>query len=159
MVTFDATVFPANAALVQEATKTMAAVTAMSPQSCAFVLYPMFQQQTSINALTKHKHGLELSFLKHKMSLLGTTMCLYSKPDASAADKRALSQTALVSWHNGFDTDAAFLQSNAVREGKLGPIPLLKVSDFLGFNEEVRPGASARVEQCPVSEIRISLQF
>ena len=39
------------------------------------------------------------------------------------------------------------MRSAAVLEGRIGPVPLLRVSDFVGYNELCRPGAAARVEQ------------
>jgi len=49
-------------------------------------------------------------------------------------------------FHANFQ-DPLFLQSSAVREGKLGPCPLARVADFVGYDEDVRPGPGARVEQ------------
>ncbi|CAK9079470.1 unnamed protein product, partial [Durusdinium trenchii] len=72
---------------------------------------------------------------------------LFAKPDSSAKDARALCQTAIACFHTHF-SEHAFTSSVAIREGKLGPCNLVKISDFIGYDGELsKPGAAARVEQ------------
>ena len=121
-------------------------ILAMSSANVAWVQYPTLQSQTSLQAMMKHKHALENMFLKDRLSCQYAIQILYAKPESSARDQRSLSQQG-VALFNGNFSDSIFLDSSAVKEGKVGPCPLLRVADFVGFDEETRPGPSARVEQ------------
>lgn len=146
IVGFDTTLWPANSNVVSGAETAMAHVLSMSANNVGWVQYPQMQSQTTENALLKHKHLLEKNILKQRLTCHHTVQILYSKPDSSAADKRPLSQPALAVFHSTFQ-DPAFLNSAGIREGKIGPCPLLRVADFLGFDDDARPSPSARIEQ------------
>lgn len=144
---FDAAVFPANATYVAQAIKMLAAILSMSQNNMGFVMFPVYQSQTSESAMVKHRHQLEMSFLKAGLSLIHPVQVLYTKPNCTARDARALAQQGLATFHTHFG-EHTFAASNAVKTGTVGPCPLLKISDFLGYDgETVKPGASARVEQ------------
>ena len=73
---------------------------------------------------------------------------LFSKPDSTARDNRPLPQPAMACFHTHFAQNEFQQKSVAVRQGKLGPCPLLRIADFLGYDGDLaKPGASARVEQ------------
>lgn len=72
----------------------------------------------------------------------------YSKPDSTARDNRSLNQEARAVFHYNFET-SPWQDGAAVRDGVMGPCPLLRIADFVGYDECRRPGASARVEQKP----------
>ena len=40
-----------------------------------------------------------------------------------------------------------FLETSACQDARVGPCELIKITDFIGYDSEQRPGASARVEQ------------
>ena len=61
-------------------------------------------------------------------------------------DTRSQSQPALAVFHTNF-CDVAFSQSTAVLEGKVGPCPLVRVSEVHCFGEDEKPNPSARTEQ------------
>ena len=110
------------------------------------VLYPVFQSQTSEAALLKHRQQLDNALLKGGLSVINPVQILYEKPQSTARDARSLFQLCLATFHSHF-TKHAFQQSQAVKEGKMGPAPLIKMGDLLGYDSETKPGASARVEQ------------
>ena len=110
------------------------------------VLFPVWQSQTSEAALVKHRQQLENALMKGGLSVLNTIQVLYAKPDSSAKDNRNLHQLALATFHTHFGSHS-FQQCAPVREGKLGPAPLLKIAEFRGYDSDSKPGASARVEQ------------
>ena len=144
----DCTVFPANAAYLANAQKTFVTLASMGKNMMGLVLYPVFQSQTSAMTLIKHRHGLENSLLKAGMSVIHPVQILYSKPESTASDRRSMSQLGLATFHTNY-SEHSFYQSNVVKEGKVGPCPLMRVSDFRGFDMDLqKPGASARVEQC-----------
>ena len=146
IVTLDATVFPANAAYLAASLKAFATLLSMSSTMIGLVLLPVYQKQTSESAVVKHRQQLENALLKGGLSVLNLIQILYTKPDSTARDSRNLHQLALATFHSHFATHA-FHQCVPVREGKLGPAPLIRMSDFLGYDSETAPGASARVEQ------------
>ena len=139
--------FPANATYVGNAIKTLSAILAMSCHHVGLVQFPAFHSQTSASAMTKHRHSLENAFLKAGLTVINPLQILYSKPDSTARDSRPLAQPSLATFHSHFG-EHSFQQAQGIREGKLGPAPLLRIADFLGYdNEALKPGASARVEQ------------
>ena len=147
IVSLDCTVWPSNAPLLVEAVKTMSTVLAMSSNNMGFVQYPVFQSQTNHLALVKHSHTLDNLIVQNKMVMYYPIQILYSKPDSTAGDARSLAQPAKGVFHSNYDGACAFTESAAVKEGKLGACPLIRISQLLGYDECRRPGASARVEQ------------
>ena len=71
-------------------------------------------------ALVKHSHTLDNLIVQHKMTVYYPIQILYSKPDSTAGDARSLSQTAKGVFHSNYDGACAFMESDAVKEGKLG---------------------------------------
>ena len=143
----DATVFPANASYMSNANKTFSALLSMTSNAVGIVLMPVYQTQTTPGALLKHKHLLETNLMNAGLSTHHTIQVLFAKPDSSAKDARALCQTAIACFHTHV-SEHAFTSSVAIREGKLGPCNLAKISDFIGYDGELsKPGAAARVEQ------------
>ena len=139
IATLDATVFPANAAYLAASLKAFATLLSMSSTMIGWVRLPVYQKQTSESAVVKHRQQLENALLKGGLSVINLIQVLYTKPDSTARDARNLHQLAFAAH--------AFHQCVPVREGKLGPAPLIRMSDFLGYDSETKPGASARVEQ------------
>ncbi|CAK9078225.1 unnamed protein product [Durusdinium trenchii] len=146
ILTLDCTVFPANSTYLAASLKTFATLLSMSSTMIGLVLYPVYQTQTSEAALVKHKQQLDNALLKGGLSVIHMIQVLYEKPDSTAKDSRGLYQPALASFHGHF-SNHSFQQCLPVREGKLGPAPLIKVGDFIGYDSDSQPGASARVEQ------------
>ena len=146
IATLDATVFPANAAYLAASLKAFATLLSMSSTMIGWVRLPVYQKQTSESAVVKHRQQLENAQLKGGLSVINLIQVLYTKPDSTARDARNLHQLALATFHSHFAAHA-FHQCVPVREGKLGPAPLIRMSDFLGYDSETKPGASARVEQ------------
>ena len=144
----DTTVFPANGPHLQAAVQTLTTLLSSSSTMIGFVLYPQFQSQTSHAALVKHKHLLDNSLMKGGVTLINTVQILFSKPDSTTRDTRPLCQPAMAVFHTHFGTHVCQQKSAAVRQGKVGPCPLLRIGDFVGYDGDLsKPGASARVEQ------------
>ena len=143
---FDTTVWPSNATAVANATAIAAQLCGMSSSVCVFVQLPLAQSQTTAQAMLKHRHQLELALLKHSLTVQYSVQVLYVKSDSRANDSRPLCQPSLCTFHSNY-SEPVFGGSQAVRQGKLGPCPLIKVSDFINYDDTNKPGASARVEQ------------
>ena len=142
----DCTVWPADSAYLAEGLRVMGDILSMASDNMGFVQYPVLTTQTSTAALIKHRHILDNSMMKHNLTVHHHVQILYSKPNSTANDTRALSQPGVAVFHANFD-ESSFHQSTAVKHGKVGPCELLRIADFVGFDDAKRPGASARVEQ------------
>ena len=139
--------FPANGNYVAGAVKTLATILSMGGNHIGFVQYPVTQSQTTPTAMLKHRHQLENNFVKAGLSMVNALQILYTKDASTARDGRALWQSGQAVFHTHFSEHVLQESSTAVKEGKLGPCPLAKFADFLGYDETQKPGASARVEQ------------
>ena len=138
--------WPANSNYLNEAVSHMATVLAMSSSHIGFVQYPVIKSQTNQTTLVKHRHALDLLLLKAGLTAYHMVQIAYDKPDSSARDTRCLSQLAMVVFHANFDA-CDFMERRAVKEGRFGPVPLIRVADMIGFDEARRPAPSARTEQ------------
>lgn len=143
---FDGTVWPSNANVVTNAIGIISQLLGMSSNHMTFVQYPTMHAQTTLQAMVKHRHLLDIQLMKQSVTLHNNVQILYSKSDSRSNDSRNLSQPSLCGFHSNY-ADCAFHSSDAVKEGKLGPCPLIKVSDFLNYDECSKPGAAARCEQ------------
>lgn len=138
--------WPANSNYLNEAVSHMATVLAMSSSHIGFVQYPVIKSQTNQTTLVKHRHALDLLLLKAGLTAYHMVQIAYDKPDSSARDTRCLPQLAMVVFHANFDA-CDFMESRAVKEGRFGPVRLIRVADMIGFDEARRPAPSARTEQ------------
>lgn len=146
MCSMDCTVWPADSSYLQNALSVLGSILAMSSSYFGLVMHPVLQSQTTRQAVLKHKHLLENSLQKQQLTSHQSIQILYCKPDSTSRDGRGLSQLATAVFHESFDA-SPWTESMAVREGKCGPCKLLPISQFLGYDDVSKPGASARVEQ------------
>ena len=154
IASIDATVWPANASYLADAVNNLASVLAMSSTHVGVVQYPVFQTQTNGLTVVKRKHTLENLLLKAGLTVYHPIQFLYEKPDSTARDGRSLSQPAMAVFHGNFDS-CCFMECAPVVQGKLGPVPLIRIADMQGFDELRRPSASARAEQHHVRTLRL----
>ena len=144
---YDATVFPSNASYVRNSIGALAAILGMGPNSCGHYQVTVFQSQTTMPAMVKHRRLIEDQLIANKLTIVNAFQLLFQKDEsASSRDQRALSQPCVGVPHSNYP-DSAWLASRVLVEGKLGPVPLLPFNQFQGYDEITRPGASARVEQ------------
>ena len=131
----DVTIYPANAKLVS---------TALSGNlNAAHVQLPICHTNTTSQVVYKHRRLVEDNLMSSQKLDISQTVALHSKPDEGhASDKRGGVQTCLFVTA---DQAASTWQSPQV----IGPIPLIRVRDMLGYDTENRPGATARAEQKP----------
>eukprot|EP00435_Cladocopium_sp_Y103_P052096 s1511_g16.t1 len=146
LIGFDATVWPANANVVVNSMNVVAQLLGMSSSHMAWIQYPVLHAATNLNAMVKHRHLLEISMLKHAIACQYNVQILYAKPDARANDNRNLSQPALCGLHSNYQ-ESPLRSSRAVQAGTAGPCPLIKVTDFINYDESTKPGPAMRCEQ------------
>lgn len=113
-------------------------------------MQPVLQKQTTEVARIKHRRIIEDFLVKGNMSYGQETTVLYAKPGAGPRDGRPLSHVCVLTTNNTF-TETPWSESDAVSAGRVGPFPLIKVAEMLGYDEATRPSASARVEQKLIS--------
>lgn len=143
----DLTVWPSNSAFMQNALSTLSSILAMSSNHFAWVQCPLIQSQTSLPALVKHQHMLDNLLLKNGLEFSPNIQLLFRKPDSTSRDGRQLAQRVLGVTHSNFENGCIHRQSNAISAGYVGPLPLVKLTDMLGFDEVAKPGPSPRTEQ------------
>ena len=141
----DSTVWPANSARMHAAVQHMSTGVSLSQHNACLVLWPMMQ--TTWNALCRHRRALEDALIKQNVdSSHNVTLVFDKEPAARGTDKRKTAQAANLVVSNNF-SDCTWLDAECVNTGTLPGLPLIKVSDMLGYDDDARPGGAARVEQ------------
>ena len=146
MVLVDCTVYPANAIYVNNVLELAKTVLNLSDTNCAHVQCPAMQSQTVVTALLKHHRSIENSFLAGGCDVTQWVSLHFDKSDSRSNDSRravqcCLAVTSINHVANGWK-DSSVFQIN-----RIGPVPLIRVADMVGFDADVRPGAAARTEQ------------
>lgn len=137
----DTTIFPANAIQLKHAIDIFGLVLNMGNQNIGHVQLPVAHTNTTSQALIKHRRHVEDSLLQKGLDVTQTVALQFSKPaDANTSDKRRLLQSCLAV---ASDPKACPWSAPSV----IGPAPLVKVSDMIGYDADSRPGATARAEQ------------
>ena len=148
IVCCDFTIMPANSLYVQEAISVLAALLANSSSNVGHVQLPQQHKALQSVTLVKHRRTLEDLLLKAKVSLDKPVVLLYERPPTgNTSDQRPLTQHCVAATMASFGATPWTSKSRAVQDGRLGPFALLKVSDFVGYDEVSKPSPSSRVEQ------------
>lgn len=95
----------------------------------------------------KHQHILDNSLLKNSLNFGFNVGLVFTKPESTSRDARVPTQPIRACTHSNFNNDTPFAESNAVKTGLVGPLPLIKIADLMGFDDATRPGPSQRTEQ------------
>lgn len=149
LVILDFTRWPNDSAYVQGCLQALNGILSMSPShSAALVTYPLPHEQTLPATIVKNRRKLEDFCLSSSLDVMGQVMITYAKPPGtSAADKRSRVQNALFLTSPACQDANPWLLSEAFRSQILKDIPLIRVSDMVGYDEQNRPSPAARVEQ------------
>ena len=146
MGSMDLTVFPANSEYMKAAYQIMGSVLAMSSAHCGWIMLPVLQSQTNENALSKHRRQIEDSMKLLGVSLQNESAILFERAEG-ARDGRPLPQVARLALHKSFVQSSAWNESTVVTDGRCGPCQLLRISDFIDYDPDVRLGPAARLQQ------------
>lgn len=125
----------------------MSQVLTMSSTYFGWVQCPVLQSQTTLPALVKHQHILDNSLLKNSLNFGSNIGLVFTKPESTARDSRNPTQQIRGCTHSNFNNETPFSESAAVKTGLVGPLPLIKIADLIGFDDATRPGPSQRTEQ------------
>eukprot|EP00438_Fugacium_kawagutii_P033434 Skav208820 [mRNA] locus=scaffold667:154263:157452:+ [translate_table: standard] len=142
----DCCVWPANSAYLQACIAAFNSLLAVSPNNAGHVQLPIPQAQTHPQAVVKHRRGLEDSLVSQGLDIMRQVSLTFDKSSLPAGDKRepwhpCLFVTSMSAPENSW-SDSAAAQNRSI-----GPCPLIRVADMLGFDGESRPGAAQRTEQ------------
>ena len=134
--------------IMPEAISVLAALLANSSSNVGHVQLPQQHKALQSVTLVKHRRTLEDLLLKAKVSLDKPVVLLYERPPTgNTSDQRPLTQHCVAATMASFGATPWTSKSRAVQDGRLGPFALLKVSDFVGYDEVSKPSPSSRVEQ------------
>ena len=143
----DFTVYPANSELVQSSLNVLASFLAMSSSDIGHLQTPMFHKQTSGMSTVKHTRTVEDLLFKHNLNIGKRVAVLFDKPADARGDQRASHQVCIAVSHKQYSTSSVFNSCNMVSNARIGPIPLVRVIDFIDYDESCKPGPADRVEQ------------
>lgn len=131
----------ANSSSIKVAMQTMCTMLSLGACNFGHVQYPIPHSNTSSEALIKHKRIIEDLFNAAGFSITTTLALHVTRPnDARQSDQRECIHTCLC-----LSTD--FKASLWTAPVFVGPVPLIKVADMIGYDPDNRPSATFRVEQ------------
>ena len=131
---------------VTQCVQTLQSILTSSAKNAAHVQVPLPHAQTNASAVVKHRRLLEDQLMNASLDVLWPVTLAFDKSQLSAGDKRAPWHPCLFVTANCHET-SPWQDSHAAQTRAIGPCPLIRVADMLGFDETMRPGASARTEQ------------
>lgn len=151
---FDATLWPSKAVLKDSALHVLATVVSMNGNNMAHVQMPLPHASTTPQAVMNHSRSLEDSLLQAKLDMGQPVTLLFRKDDSRLSDKRRSTQLcyAVLATHSKVVGTSPWLKSNAVQMGYIDSLPLVKVGDMMGQDENTRLSPGLRVEQMLVSK-------
>lgn len=143
----DCTVWPANMSYLNSAIQTFNAIVTMSSQNAGVVYLPVAHAATTQEAVLKHRHKLEICLAKAGLYILNVITLQFIKQGSSLQDRRKNTQQALFVVTSDHKDDGAWTKSHVWERQTIPSVPLIRVSEMVGYDPESKPGAAARVEQ------------
>lgn len=135
-------------------------ICSLGQQNVGFIQLPVFQSNTTLSAICTHRTKLETSLLGADLDFSQQVTLSFTKDSARQSyDKRSPSQVCLVPFAGSGNK---WRTSEVMQNGVLGPLPLVSVSDMVGYDAENRPNPAARAEQildCFVKTIALLFQL
>ena len=139
--------WPSNMTYLLNAISTFNAALSMSPNAGGFVYLPVSHAAITQDVLVKHRRKIEDGLMNGGMEIRCAVSLQFQKQGSSSQDKRKTVQNALLVVAAENYLDGAWTTSHVFERQMIPQVPLIRVSDMLGYDPESRPGASARVEQ------------
>lgn len=147
LCSLDTCVWPSNSAYVNNCLTSFSQVLAMSPMNAGHCQVPVMQKQTTTDAWIKHRRVLEDALKKSRMDVTTPIALTFDKSSNHANDKRSVNHQCLFVTSIDHQQANGWITSAAVTKGVIGPCPLIRVTDMLGFDPDNRLGAASRTEQ------------
>lgn len=140
----DSTVWSFNDNVVEEI-QMLSTIANMGDCAMGYIQLPVCQAQTSMAALLKRRRLVEDSLMKMQLDFSNQVTLQFQKDTVrSGVDKRPSSQPCLICVAG---KQNQWLDSAAIQNGVIGPLPVCSVSEMQGYDPENKPGAAARAEQ------------
>ena len=128
--------------------QTFRAVLAISPQNAGHMQLPLPQQQTANTALLKHRNRLQYFLIEAKLDPTNEITLIFDKAAAQGGDKDKRKSNHPCQFVTAEAHQSSVWHRSAVPEaGTIGPCPLIRCSDMIGYDPDCRPGPAARTEQ------------
>ena len=156
LVLVDATILPANSGYMTSVLNMTKTILNMADLNCAHLQCPIPQSQTQPPALLKHQRFIEDNLLLGGCDVTSRASLHFDKSQCRSTDTRSSMQLFLVVTSNSFAGNQ-WKDSSVLQRNSIGPVPLIRVADMIGFDSEIRLGASARAEQ--ILDHHICLRF
>ena len=149
MVGFDVTLWPSKAQLTNSALTVLGTVVSMSANNVAHVQLPVCHAATKPEVVLKHSRSVEDALLSAKMDLTNSIILVFKKDDARQQGRRKSVQQcyAAMSAHFKGSDSCPWGKSAAIQAGYVDNLPLIKVTEMIGYDEISKPSPGARVEQ------------
>ena len=147
LCSLDTCVWPSNSAYVNNCLTSFSQVLAMSPMNAGHCQVPVMQKQTTTDAWIKHRRVLEDALKKSRMDVTTPIALTFDKSSNHANDKRSVNHQCLFVTSIDHQQANGWITSAAVTKGVIGPCPLVRVTDMVGFDPDNRLGAASRTEQ------------
>lgn len=142
----DTCVWPSNSAYLHACLTAFNSLLASSPKYAGHLQIPVLQAQTHQAAVVKHRRTLEDSLVANGLDIMRPVSLIFDKGSLPAGDKRDPWHPCLLVTATAHENNAWF--DSAVAQNRcIGPCPLIRVADMLGFDSEARSSASQRTEQ------------
>lgn len=153
MAGMDCCVWPANSSYLENCLQTFRSILTMSPLHAGHMQLPISQQQTANTALLKHRTRLQHFLLESKLDPTNEITLIFDKsglqsdgPGANSKDKRKATHPCHLVTADCHPSNS-WMSSAVPEAGTIGPCPLIRCSDMLGYDPDCRPGPAARIEQ------------
>ena len=145
----DLSYWPNDATYLSGCLQAFNGILQMSPaHSAGFMSFPLAHAQTHPLIVLKKKRRLEDACVEAQLDIWTQVVIMCNKDSgASSSDKRANLQNALLLTSLACQNDNPWCHGDVFRSQTLQNIPLIKVSDMVGYDSESRPSPSARVDQ------------
>ena len=145
MVSFDACVWPSNSALVTQGLQTAISLLSMSQRNGMHLQMPLSQAQTKIEPVLKHRRLLEDTLVAGGMDISCYVTLSFDKTQCHAGDKRKGSHPCL--FVSASSENNEWSESAAAQTGSIGPVPLIRMNEMIGYDPDLKWGPAVRIEQ------------
>ena len=147
MVGLDTTLWPSNAAYLGAAVNATCSIVNMSQDNICHCQLPQLQSSTNAATVLKHKRTLEDNLIGQKLDVGNMVVLRFTKPESQRNDSRKPSQACIAAHSANFKV-SSFCESDPIRSSTIGPAPLIKTSQMLGYDaEDGSMSAGLRTEQ------------
>ena len=148
LAVLDCTLWPSDASYLKQALHTFTAIINMAGRHNAGLVYvPVLTSASTQKTVLNHRRLLEDALGTQGLDVLNVCSLAFIKQGSHASDKRKSLHHVLFVTSTAEQSQNIWTGSNAWNSQNIGPVPLIRVSDMLGYDSDARPGPSQRVEQ------------